>query len=41
MPTAVQVSAEVAIIFILIVVVLPILWWIILTLSGRIGRGRR
>jgi hypothetical protein len=41
MPTAVIVDATVAIVVILILVALPILWWIILALTGRIGRRRR
>jgi hypothetical protein len=41
MSTAVIVSTEVAIVVVLILVALPILWWLILALTGRLGRRRR
>ena len=40
-PTAVIIDATVAIVVILILVALPILWWVILALTGRIGSRRR
>ncbi len=40
MTTAVIVSVELVIAVILVLVVLPILWWIILALTGRLGRRR-
>ncbi len=38
--TAVIVSVELVIAVILVLVALPILWWIILALTGRLGRRR-
>jgi hypothetical protein len=41
MPSGVIVSFELAIAVVLILVVLPILWWIILALTGGFGRFKR
>ena len=41
MSTAVIVSSDLALAFVLILVVVPILWWLVLALTGRSGRRRR
>ena len=41
MPTAVIVSFETAVVVILILVALPLLYWGVLALTGRLGRRRR
>jgi hypothetical protein len=38
MSTAIQVSATAAVILVLILVAVPILYWIVRALTGRLGR---
>jgi hypothetical protein len=41
MSPAVIVSFDTAVVVVLVLVALPILWWIILAVTGRFGRFRR